>query len=95
MAAYIVATVRIDDPERFAAYSKAIAGLSEKHGGQRLVGGPVAEVLEGEGLVGERVVVSRFPDADAARAYIASAEYQSAKVHRQGAATVVMRLLVD
>ena len=95
MAAYIVATVQIQDPERFAAYGKAIAGLSEKHGGERVVAGPVREVLEGEGQVGERVVVSRFPDADAARGYIASAEYQAAKAQREGAAVVVMRLLVD
>ncbi|MES2033059.1 MAG: DUF1330 domain-containing protein, partial [Pseudomonadota bacterium] len=62
MAAYIVATVSIEDPERFAAYGKAIAGLSESFGGERVVAGPVAEILEGEGRVGERVVVSRFPD---------------------------------
>jgi uncharacterized protein (DUF1330 family) len=95
MAAYIVATVRITDPARFAEYGKAIAGLSEQHGGQAVVKGPVAEVLEGEGLVGERVVVSRFPDADAARAYIASAQYQTARAQRDGAADVVMRLLID
>ena len=95
MAAYIVATVQIEDPERFAAYGKAIAGLSEKHGGERVVGGPVQEVLEGQGEVGERVVVSRFPDAEAAKGYIASAEYRAAATLREGAATVVMRLLVD
>ncbi len=95
MAAYIVATVRITDPERFAAYGKAIAGLSETHGGAPIVRGPVVEVLEGRSPPGERVVVTRFPDADGARAYIASAEYQAAKDARIGAAEVVMRLLVD
>lgn len=95
MPAYIVATVQIHDADRFASYGKAIAGLSEKHGGERVTSGPVAEVLEGDGVVGERVVVSRFPDAAAARAYIASAEYQTARALREGAATVVMRLLVD
>ncbi|CAN5299538.1 hypothetical protein BH10PSE4_BH10PSE4_38630 [soil metagenome] len=95
MAAYIVATVRILDAARFADYGKAIAGLSEQHGGHAVVKGPVAEVLEGAGLVGERVVVSRFPDADAARAYIGSAQYQAARAQRDGAAEVVMRLLVD
>ena len=93
MAAYIVATVRITDPEKFAAYAKAIAGLSEKHGGEPIVRGAVEAVLEGEGVVGERVVVTRFPDADAARRYIASPEYQMAKPHRDGAADVVMRLV--
>ena len=55
MSAYIVATVRISDPERFALYSKGIAGLSERFGGEAVVKGAVAEVLEGDGMVGERV----------------------------------------
>lgn len=95
MPAYIVATVTIQDPETFARYGQAISGLSEAFGGERLVGGPVAEILEGEGRTGERVVVTRFPDPDAARAYIASERYQAARALREGAAQVVMRLLVD
>ncbi len=93
MPAYIVATVRISDPARFADYGKAIAGLSAQHGGEPIVRGEVSEILEGEGQVGERVVVSRFPDAASARAYIASAQYQAARVARIGAAEVVMRLI--
>lgn len=95
MAAYIVATVTITDPARFADYSKGIAGLSERFGGEALVKGAVSAVLEGDSAVGERVVVSRFPDAAAARAYIASPEYREACTRRTGAATVTMRLLED
>ena len=93
MAAFIVATVRITDPEVFAAYGKAILGLSERFGGEYMVRGSVAEILEGEGVLGERVVVSRFPDAAAARAFIGSSEYQTAKTAREGAALVTMRLI--
>jgi uncharacterized protein (DUF1330 family) len=93
MAAYLVATVRIHDPVRYAEYTKGIVGLSEKHGGESIVRGPVEEILEGEGLVGERVVVTRFPDADSIRRYFASPEYQAAKVHRLAASEAVMRLL--
>lgn len=95
MAAYIVATVRITDPVRFADYGKAIAGLSERFGGESVVKGPVVELLEGEGEVGERVVVTRFPDADAARGYIGSPDYRAASAGRAGAAVVTMRLLTD
>lgn len=95
MAAYIVATVQIRDPERFSAYGRSIAGLSERFGGEPVVRGPVAAVLEGDGQAGERVVVTRFPDGDAARRYIGSPEYQAARREREGAADVVMRLLVD
>lgn len=93
MAAYIVATVRITDPERFALYGRGIAGLSERFGGETVVRGAVAEVLEGESEAGERVVVTRYPDAASARAYLASAEYRAACVHREGAAEAVMRLV--
>lgn len=93
MAAYIVATVRITDPDRFALYTKAIAGMSELYGGEPIVRGPVVELLDGEGMVGERVIVSRFPDAGAARAYIGSDAYRAAAAQRAGAAEVVMRLI--
>ena len=95
MAAYIVATVTIHDPVKFAEYGKRIAGLSERHGGEYLVRGAVAEALEGQSAPSERVVVSRFPTADAARAYLASPDYQAAVQLRAGAADVVMRLIID
>lgn len=93
MAAFIIATVRITDHDRFADYARGIAGLSERYGGEAVVKGPVSEILEGDGHIGERVVVTRFADTESARAYIASREYQAAAVHREGAAEVVMRLV--
>lgn len=93
MPAYIVATVRITDPDRFALYSSGIAGLSERFGGEAVLKGAVTEIFEGDGMVGERVVVSRYPDAAAARAYLTSLEYLAAVEHRKGAAQVIMRLI--
>jgi uncharacterized protein (DUF1330 family) len=95
MAAYIVATVRISDPEKFGAYVKAIAGLSEKNGGEYLVRGRVSEVIEGDVDPNERVVVSRFPDAASALAYAKSPEYQAGAKLREGGAVVETRLIVD
>ena len=95
MAAYIVATVNITDRAKFGAYVKAIAGLSEKHGGEYLVRGKVAEVFEGAVDPNELVVVSRFPTAEAARAYAKSPEYLAGAKLRAGAGTVETRLLVD
>lgn len=93
MPAFIVATVNISDPHIFAEYGKAIAGLSESFGGEAILRGAVTEFLDGAGTLGERVVVTRFPDADAARAYIGSSAYQAAAKAREGAAEVVMRLI--
>jgi uncharacterized protein (DUF1330 family) len=95
MAAYIVATVRITNPEKFGEYTKAIAGLSEQHDGEYIVRGPITEVLEGDIDLNERVIVSRFPDADAARAYALSPEYEAAARLREGAGIVQMRLIVQ
>ena len=50
-------------------------------------------LLEGNDEPGERVVVTRFPDAAAARSYIDSPEYRAARALRAGAGTVTMRLL--
>ncbi len=95
MAAYIVATVRITDPVKFGEYVKAIAGLSERFGGEYIVRGKVSEVLEGDVDLEERVVVSRFPDAASAIAYGKSPEYAAGKALREGAGTVETRLIVD
>lgn len=57
--------------------------------------GKITEVLEGDIEPDERVIVSRFPDSDAARGYIQSAEYLAGAKLREGAGTVQMRLIVD
>lgn len=95
MAAYIVATVTITDPVKFGEYVKAIAGLSEKHGGEYLVRGIVSQVLEGDVPADQRVIVSRFPNAEAALAYAKSPEYLAGAKLRAGAGSVESRLLVD
>jgi len=93
MACYLIASVQISDAVRFGAYAKAVAGLSERFGGESVVKGPVAQVLEGTGLPGERIVVTRFASTQEAKAYIDSPQYQAARKLREGAGVVVMRLV--
>lgn len=93
MAAYIVATVVVTDAVKFGDYVKAIAGLSEKHGGEYLVRGKVTKVLEGDVNPEERVVVSQFPSEEAALAYANSPEYKTGAAMRAGAAIVQTRLI--
>lgn len=93
MPAYLVATVTITDAEKFSVYFKAIAGLSDKSGGEYIVRGAITEVLEGDIAPDQRVTVSRFPDAQSARDYINSPEYRAGAALRQGAGTVEMRLI--
>lgn len=95
MAAYLIATVAIGDPEKFKAYADAIAGLAETYGGDYIVRGPLTDVLEGAAAAGERVVVVKFPDEASARGYVNDPAYLEGKRLREGAADVVMRLVAD
>ncbi len=94
MPAFIVATVSISDMTAFKEYSKTIEGVSEKYGGESIVKGSVTEMLEGSAPDDQRVVVSKFPDADSAKAYVNDPVYLDGKAKRKGAAIVDMRLIV-
>jgi uncharacterized protein (DUF1330 family) len=93
MPAYLVGTVRILRPEAFGQYAASIKGMSAQYGGEPIVAGPVSEVLEGNSPVGERIVVTKFPDAGQARAYLTSPAYLAAKKLREGAAELELRLI--
>lgn len=93
MPAFLVGTVRITDAEAFAKYGAAIKGLSANFGGESIMAGAVMDVMEGNSPVGERVVVSKFPTAELARAYLTSPAYLAAKALRAGAAEVELRLI--
>lgn len=94
MPAFIVATVSISNMDAFKEYSKTIVGVSEKYGGESIVKGMVTEMLEGSAPEDQRVVVSKFPDAEAAKAYVNDPVYLAGKAKRAGAAVVDMRLIV-
>ncbi|MBB6253061.1 DUF1330 domain-containing protein [Nitrospirillum iridis] len=95
MPAHLVATIRITDPARFGHYLKAINGPAEAHGGEYVLRGKVAEVMEGAVDPEERVVVIRFPTMEAAKGYVGSDAYRAATAHRVGAGRVETRLLAD
>jgi uncharacterized protein (DUF1330 family) len=95
MAAYVVASLFVEDINALVAYQKCIAGVLARYQGEVVVSQPVKEVLEGDIPPGERTSVLRFPDEATARAYINSPEYQAGKQARQVGASMLMRLLVD
>lgn len=91
MSAYIIAQVDVTDPEQYAQYKELSSQAIAAHGAEVCVRGGSVEVLEGD-WVPTRVVVLRFPDMAAARAFYDSAEYRRARQARAGAAT--MRMIV-
>ncbi len=81
MSAYLVCTVRVDDPETYKKYTARTPDLIAAAGGRFLVrGGPVT-TLEGTPFQG-RLVVIEFPDMEAARRFHSSAEYQQVMQYR-------------
>jgi uncharacterized protein (DUF1330 family) len=85
MPAYVIASVRsASDQDALAEYRRRNTDAVAAHGGRFLVRGGAVEVLEGQ-WDPLRVVVAEFPDADAARAWWTSDEYEPLKALRRGA----------
>lgn len=88
---YIIANVRVTNPEQYEEYKRWSSAAFLAHGAEICVRGGQAEVLEGDWQP-ERVVIARFPSFEAAKAFYHSAEYLKARQAREGAA--IMRLVV-
>ena len=78
MAAYLVATAKIDNfTEDMKKYVQLAEELMHKAGGQYVVRGPCEKVLEGDLLAGRHVIVSKFPTMEALKSFAESDEYQN------------------
>jgi uncharacterized protein (DUF1330 family) len=77
MPAYIIAEIKVTNPEGYDAYRPLAAASVARFGGRFVVRGGKADLIEGEPAP-ERVVVIEFPNSDGARRWYFSAEYQQA-----------------
>ena len=82
MAAYILAQVKVLNPEAYEDYKALAPAAIKKFGGKYLTRGGKVECLEGTGP-DCRVVLLEFPDMAAAHAFYDSQEYQAAAKIRQ------------
>lgn len=95
MPAYMIITAKVHDREKFiTGYGAAAAALIPKFGGEYLLRGPGAELLEGSFGEGASMVISKWPSREAARAFWNSPEYAEVKKLREGLAEVQV-LLID
>ena len=90
-AGYLIANVRVTNPEQYAEYRKWSTAAYEVHQAEICVRGGAVEVIEGD-WVPERVVIAKFPSVAAAKAFYDSPEYGKARAAREGAA--IMRLVI-
>ncbi len=94
MSAYMIVIARIADRDAFInGYGAAAGKLVAQFGGKYVLRGPGAELLEGAFGDGASVVISEWPDKDAARAFWHSPEYAEVKKLRLGLADVQVLLI--
>lgn len=93
MPAYMLIEARITDPARFRAYAEANPPLVARYGGRYLAMRGETVALEGE-LGAAKIVISEWPDMDAARRYWHSPDYAALRVLREGCGEFRV-LLVD
>ena len=93
MAAYIIASIEVTDPERFEVYRGQVPPTIERHGGKYLVRGGAVEVVEGD-RPAQRTVVLEFASLEQARGWYYSDDYAGPKELRM-ASTISDVLIVE
>jgi uncharacterized protein (DUF1330 family) len=92
MTVYVLAQLRFTDRSAYDRYQARFMEVFRRFDGYLLAADEHPQVLEGE-WQRDKVVLMAFPDADAARAFAESPEYQAISVDRK-AGTDTLSLLV-
>ncbi|MCB1382803.1 MAG: DUF1330 domain-containing protein [Notoacmeibacter sp.] len=92
MAAFIIADVRIENPEDYPAYMKQARAIAESYGGQYRARGGELEVIDKDLWEPTRLVIIEFPDMASAKAFAHSADYAPVQAirHANAKSTVVI-----
>ena len=93
MAAYIIATIEVTDPEQFEVYRGQVPATIEKHGGRYLARGGEVSVVEGD-QPERRTVVLEFDSLEKAKGWYYSDDYAGPKALRI-ASTISNVMIVD
>jgi uncharacterized protein (DUF1330 family) len=90
--AYAIIDVDVRDADGFDEYVAGHAATVEQYGGTLLVAGGRQEIIEGE-WIPRRLVIHRWPSAEAFKRWYDSEEYRPWKVLRQRVATASVVLV--
>ena len=85
MAAYFILDVEVKDAKAYEPYKNGVGAIIQKHGGEYLVRGGQADVIEGTWKP-TRVVVLRFPDRKALDGFLNDPAYAPLRDIRQRSA---------
>lgn len=84
MKGYLVMDAEIIDTEAYAEFAEKVPAAIAAHGGRLLVRTSDLEAIQGDWLP-KRIVILEFDSLEAAKGYIASAEYADLEDVRQRA----------
>jgi len=84
MAAYLVATIAIHDPETYKKYTAVTPALVARHGGKFLTRGGKITTHEGPAFT-DRMVIIEFPTVSHADAFMNDPDYNAAAQFRRAA----------
>ena len=87
MAAYLIAEVTVTNSEQMAQYREWSSRAIAEHGAEIIIRGSDIQTLEGDWRP-DRIVVLKFADCAAVKAYYDSATYVQARKVREGAGTI-------
>ncbi len=94
MAAYVIADVKVSDPEQYKQYMALSPGAIAAAGGKFLVRGGKHETLEGHWQP-NRLVVLEFPTYEEAKRFHDSELYRAARAKRKGATEFFNMIVVE
>jgi uncharacterized protein (DUF1330 family) len=89
VSVYIIAQLKFTERERYDRYQSRFFGVFRNFRGKLLVADEHPVVLEGE-WPRDKVVIMEFPDAEAAREFQESPEYQEIAIDRKAGADAVV-----
>ena len=93
MPAYVIADLKVTDPEKYQLYIEQVPATIAAHGGRYRVRGGATDSLEGEWRP-ERLVILEFDDLESARTWWESDDYRGPRTIRR-AASEARILLVE
>ena len=93
MATYLIVDTLLDKPELYEEYKLKAKPLVERFGGEYLARGGSLSLKETDLWSPTRMVLVRFPDADAANRFYDSPEYQAILPISRGSARRTMVML--
>ena len=91
MSAYIIGDLTIHDRDEYGKYETGFMDILLAHQGELLSVDEAPEVLEGDWNA-TRSVILKFADADAAKRWFNSDDYQAIAQHRRAASLGNIRL---